>query len=455
MARHLSIKNFTHKQLLLIILAAALLLRLAVLFSFQPWEPQTQNEVVLRYDAVQYNSLAISLTEGSYQGNAFWAPGFPFFVSIVYLIFGIKPWAVLLLFCFIGLASVIMVERIGTRFFGEKTGLLAALLMALEPHQIMYSQMFYTETLFIPILLVAAYRFLLFLDDEKIKNLLFSAFFLGLAVYIRPAANYLFFAWAIVLMYHFGRKWQTGLQRVLVYGGVLLLVMSPWLIRNYALYGYVGHTTNGGFNVIYVFASSIYENQYGMTKDSSLSILEKRVKKSKRDLTNPFILDEVEKEVGMEIIKSHPTEYLINHFYGSTNIYFSLSTNLLAEILHIDDEILLQPKGSPHYNHIDEFLERKAPPLIFFGGLILIYLIVTYSFALRGMWLMYKYGNREILFFILATILYFTLIIGPLGGSVRFKLPVTPFYLIPAAIAILATLSRYKNRDDMTGGIKP
>ncbi len=446
-------KNFTHRQLLLIILAAALFFRLFVFFSFQPWEPKTQNEVVLRFDAVQYNSLAISLTEGHYEGNAFWAPGFPFFISIVYLIFGIKPWAVLFIFCFIGLASVVMVERIGTRFFGERAGLLAALLMALEPHQIMYSQMFYTETLFLPVLLLSTYWFLVFLNEEKIKSLLLSAFFLGLAVYIRPAGNYLFLAWVLILIYHYGKRWQAGLKMVLVYGGVLLLVMSPWLIRNYALYGYVGHTTNGGFNVVYVFASSIYENQYGMTKDSSLAILEKRVKKSKRDLTNPFILDEVEKEVGLEVIKEHPTEYLINHFYGSTNIYFSLSTNLLAEILHIDDEILLQPKGSPHYNHIGEFLERKATPLIFFGGLILFYLVVTYLFALRGMWLMYLEGNKEILFFILATVLYFTLIIGPLGGSVRFKLPVTPFYLIPAAIGILATRSRFQGKNRKSDSI--
>ncbi|MCA0389382.1 MAG: glycosyltransferase family 39 protein [Bacteroidetes bacterium] len=425
-----------------LILVLALSLRLGAFFSFQPWDPVTQNEVVLRFDAAQYHSLAVSLTEGDYRGNAFWAPGFPFFASLVYQIFGPKPWAVLLLNCFIGLISVFLLERMGTKFLGRRVGLLAALLMAIEPHQIMYSQMFYTENLFIPILLASAFSLLLYVEKVKISDLILSAFFLALCVYIRPAANYIVVVWAGFLLFHFGKKWKEGVRAAAVLLGVLLLVLSPWLIRNYMLYGYFGHTTNGGFNVAYIFASSIYENQYGMTKDSSLAILQDRVQKSGKDLSNPFILDQVETEVGWQVIKSHPKEYLINHFFGSTNIYFSLSTNLLAEILHIKDQLLVQPKGSPAYNHIDEFLERKATPLVVAGAFILLSMAMTYLFVLRGILVMYKDGQKEILFFLLLTILYFTLIIGPLGGSVRFKVPITPFYLIIAAVGMIKSFPR-------------
>jgi len=110
--------------------------------------------------------------------------------------------------------------------------------------------------------------------------------------------------------------------------------------------------------------------------------------------------------------------------------------------LHIKDQLLVQPKGSPAYNHIDEFLERKATPLVVAGAFILLSMTMTYLFVLRGILVMYKDGQKEILFFLLLTILYFTLIIGPLGGSVRFKVPITPFYLIIAAVGMIKSFPR-------------
>lgn len=429
-------KNITVKKGLYLILALALFLRVAAFISYESWEPKEKDARVLKYDAEQYDLLARSLLEGHYNGNAFWAPGYPVYVSAVYAVFGTHPWVVLLTHCLIGTLSVWLIFLIGRDIFSAKTGLIAALLMAVEPHQILYTQVFYTETLFIAVFLGSSYFILRFMRDEKLLYLIFSAILLAFAVYIRPAGNYLFVVWSIVLIYRFYKNWRQALKFVLTLNVLILLVMSPWFYRNYTLHGNFGHTTNGGYNILYVFAASIYENQYGIEKEVVLDSLWREVQRSGKDISNPFVLDQVEKEIGMKIIKDHPVEYMVNHFYGSTNIYLSLSTNLLAVVLQIPDEILIKPKGSMHFSHIDDFIEAKAPSLLLGGLLILLFLLFTYTLGIKGGINLYRDGRKvELLFFVLI-ILYFTLIIGPLGSSVRFKLPLTPFYLLMAAYAV-------------------
>ena len=79
------------------ILTFALLVRLALFI--RPTIP-------LRSDSLDYHGLAISLTKGQYfvegtQLDQFRTPGYPFFISVVYRIFGISPRMVVLFQIFV------------------------------------------------------------------------------------------------------------------------------------------------------------------------------------------------------------------------------------------------------------------------------------------------------------------------------------------------------------------
>lgn len=66
----------------------------------------------------------------------------------------------------------------------------------------------------------------------------------------------------------------------------------------------------------------------------------------------------------------------------------------------------------------------------------MIFLLFSYLFVTVGIWRLYKDGRGKELVLLLAMILYFTLITGTLGSSARFKLPISPFYLIISAYGL-------------------
>ena len=428
-----------------LILILSLGLRLGAFISFAPWDENIVSGKLLLTDGASYQNMALGMMEGYDNGETFWAPGFPAFLAAVYSIFGVKPWVVLFLNCFISTFSVVLLYQITKKLFTEKIALFSTLLLAIEPHQIVYTQTLFSENLFIPLLLLFFLFFLRYLTEHKQLLLAVAAVFLGLSMYFRPAANFLFIPVVISIFLYLKVTWSEKTKSVLLFLFFLLITLSPWLIRNYKLHDHFGLSTNGGYNLLYIFVGSIYNNQYQMHPDSTHKMLQDKVKDAgDSEINNPFILDKTEKRVAFELIQEEPLKFIQNYLSGCVNIYTSLSSYQISSILGLEGSYVLGKNfyGVSQLSQIDYFLKERKIGTLIASGSVLIFLIFSYLMVVAGIWRLYKDGKIMEMVMLLGVIIYFTLIVGTLGSSARFKLPITPFYLVLAAYGINRLISR-------------
>ncbi|MBP7542375.1 MAG: hypothetical protein KA747_02090, partial [Ignavibacteriaceae bacterium] len=92
--------------------------------------------------------------------------------------------------------------------------------------------------------------------------------------------------------------------------------------------------------------------------------------------------------------------------------------------------------GVSQLSQIDYFLKERKIGTLFASGSVMIFLIISYLLAVVGSWKLYLDGRIKELVMLLGMIIYFTLVVGTLGSSARFKLPITPFYLVLSAYGL-------------------
>jgi hypothetical protein len=276
-------------------------------------------------------------------------------------------------------------------------------------------------------------------------------------MYLRPAANYLFIP-AIISIFVFVKiPLKEKVKGSLIFLLGLLITLSPWLLRNYKLHDHFGLTTNGGFNLLYVFVGSIYNNQYQMHPDSTLKMLQDKVKqKAGGEIVNPFILDKTEKSVAVDLILHEPLKFIQNYSSGCINIYTSISSYHLSAVLGLSGNSLLGANfyGVSQFSQIKYFLQERDTAATIAGGSVILFLMFSYLLVIAGIWRIFKDGKIKEMVWILGMILYFTLIVGTLGSSARFKLPIAPFYLVLSAYGINFLYEKWKQRKQVSAEVK-
>lgn len=190
-----------------------------------------------------YKPAAESLSKGEgfglYEGapNIKAMPVFPIFVAIIYYFGGgIKEFAA---FQSLFLAGIgIFAYLIAKMYLSKKIALFAAINIMLWPYFILYTKLIYTEVIFVFFLLLAVYCLSRFMKEETYKYALLAGIFLGIATLTRAIVFllplWIFFSYLIVRKeiikeYFSWKKWGVLLV-------AFMIVLSPWLVRNYIHY---------------------------------------------------------------------------------------------------------------------------------------------------------------------------------------------------------------------------
>lgn len=234
------------RQLLMMILVAAVLLRIpvALLMGDQVTElPGIQ-------DQVSYDALARSLMDGrgySFTKNwypftppdtptAHWSFLYPLYLAGTYAIAGYHPLAARLLQGAVGGALLcLLVYRIGRRVVDENTGLLAAGLAAVYGYFIYYNVALMTETFSIVLILLILYLGIELKENPTPRRWVGLGLSLGLAALLRQTvllfAPFLLFWLFMELRARRTRWWHFAIPIVITF-----LLIAPWTLRNYLVY---------------------------------------------------------------------------------------------------------------------------------------------------------------------------------------------------------------------------
>lgn len=235
-----------NKQLLTLILAAAVLIRIPIALLMG------DQVTVLPgiHDQVSYDALARSLLDGrgySFTKNwypftpantptAHWSFIYPLYLAGIYAVTGYHPLAARLLQGIVGGTLIcLLVYLIGRRVVDEVTGLVGAALAAVYGYFIYYNVALMTETFFIVLVLFSLYLGLELKEKPVLARWALLGLALGVAGLLRQTVL-LFVPFLLLWLFWELKKsgvlwWYFAVPIVII---VLLIV--PWTIRNYVVY---------------------------------------------------------------------------------------------------------------------------------------------------------------------------------------------------------------------------
>ena len=190
---------------------------------------------------------------------------------------------------------------------------------------------------------------------------------------------------------------------------------------------------------MYVYAASIeYANREGGEMGEVWKTIGQRVDSlAGGPGANPFLVEKVQRDLGLEVIKSDPVTLIKNHFIGVFNIFFSVSSYRISRLLGIE-EVQLNGSyyGQTNVSKIEDFIKEKGAFSILLTVVFLILFIVEYSTAILGAIVLAKERRYILLLTFLFLLTYLLGLTGLFGFQARFKVPLMPYYLLFSAYGL-------------------
>ncbi|MDP3957979.1 MAG: glycosyltransferase family 39 protein, partial [bacterium] len=213
-----------------------------------------------------YYELSRSIMEGKGLGeNPLRTPLYPGFIAFLLFISGSYA-AVIGVQIILGALIPVLGRQVALRITGiPVVGLAVGLVLAFEPYFSLFSSIFYTETLFIFLFLVFITLFLSYLGRPQWRMLALCAFVLGVATLVKPTAQYLPVLLVPFLLWHLRHAFtvRKKLVHAALFAVIFLLVLSPWLYRNYRVFGVIGMTAQPAYNLYVYLVPSVLALERG------------------------------------------------------------------------------------------------------------------------------------------------------------------------------------------------
>ncbi len=167
-------------------------------------------------------------------------PGYPFFLSMVYRAFGVKP-AIALFFQIVLSGLVPIFLYLNAEFLlSRRVARIASFLSVFEPLSIVYATVLLPWTIGTLLLLVSTYFLIVSLKKKDTVAFFLSAVVVGAAAYVLPVMFYVPLVYAAV---YIAASWLPLRDRLKYALGIIVvagLTLSPWVIGNYTVSGYKG-----------------------------------------------------------------------------------------------------------------------------------------------------------------------------------------------------------------------
>jgi len=146
-------------------------------------------------------------------------------------IFGFHGWSLILPEALAGVASVALVFHLVRRSYGDVSGLIAAIAMAVSPVAIASNRSNIVDSLLVFTVLLGAWAVIRATETGQLRWLLLSMFFVGLGFNIKMLQAYLVVP-AFVAIYFLGARlrWSTKFWHLALAGVFLLVISFSWAI---------------------------------------------------------------------------------------------------------------------------------------------------------------------------------------------------------------------------------
>lgn len=423
------------------------LARIAVLAIYAPWDPAIASTSVMANDAGVYHRLALCILEQQdFCLNTNRTPGYPAFVAAVYALFGVQPWVVLALHVLVDATTIALTYALGLWLFSPIVASAASLLLAVDPTSLFTSSSLLTDSLFALLFLCSVALFLRGLDAARLRWALATGLALGLAAWVRPSAQYLPVLLVFAALCRAGWPWRRriafGCATVLAF----LLTISPWLVRNHQQFDAWGLATVKGETLLNWQAAFMLVWRDHKTVEAVRKELAQEARAAGWvEGGNPFANAAVQEQVALRHIRANPEAYASAMLRGMAFMYLNTGTDRIAGKLGIVDPTAprVNRRNDPSLSSMFErALRDKGPARLALGAALATINLLQYALALAGCWIAWRNPRwRWLALFFMLLVAYFTVTSG-VSAEARYKMPVTPLYLLLAGLAVQAAWQR-------------
>jgi len=267
-------------------------------------------------DFLYYHELAQQIANGGPWGNTYTTVGYSVMLGFFYKLFGANiaiAKSLNLIFSFIN--SLLVLRILSKMALSTRIRRIILILFVLFPMNIYYNSILATEMLFTTLLLLIIY---LYLSDIRYKYWIIGLL-AGIGTLIKPFFIAFFLVIFLTELVTY-KKLLRSLSKCLVVLGVTILVISPWLYRNYKYVGEFTYVSNNSGIVLYINNNS--QNKKGGWMPAG-DVENSVVNLPAYRLANPTQQNKMLSLAAKQWIKTHPQEFLVLGMKRLSLTYFS------------------------------------------------------------------------------------------------------------------------------------
>lgn len=444
------INIISNNNLIILVFFIGFFLRLTLFLLVQPWDDKILNEIILVGDAKGYHSLAQSILQSGVFNSTFRTPGYPFFITTIYYLFGTNPWIVIISQILIDSGTILLVYFFAKFIFDERSAIVASVLYAVDPIAILCSNKLLCESLFTFFFISSVYFLIVFLVNEMLISVSLCGIFLGIATLIKPIALYFPLVSFVIILAYKKLSWFSRFKAGLIFLLFFIIAISGWMYRNQDKYNVLSISSIQGYNLLFY---NVAKTEATRTKtnfeDIQRKLREKAISRGTNKNIDAFEREKIYKEMAFQYIKNNFLRYAIAHIKGSLNMLKGIGLGHYYKMLGIE------MSGARFSDFKSESLLKWFVNVIFNVPLHEIMLKISDYFHLFFYFnlMLFVFGSISLirkncgyfLFIISIVMLYFILITGPVGYS-RYRMPIIPLYVIIIGIGLIYLYNLIKGR---------
>ncbi|MFA6540173.1 MAG: glycosyltransferase family 39 protein [Bacteroidota bacterium] len=307
-------------------------------------------------DEIDYYSLALNIIHGKGFSlptgflTAYRPPAYPFFMAGILSVIP-SVGAIEIVQILLEIGSGVILYHIGKRVFSQTVGFAAMMMWNLFPTSIILSSQLMSESL-------VTFLLLLIVMIGMISNAIspWKAFLggciTGIVLLAKPQAVLLFTT--IGIYSFFKKRGALPIRPVVLMGIGMLLIITPWIIRNKLVFGEFLVTTNGGMN-FWIGNNDEANGSYFIPAFDTLSSITNEPEQNRRGYQS-----------GFSFIREHPVRW-VELAVRKTAFLFS-SQNYVSRIV--------RENSSPHSRYLEKV---RMIPIIDLALLNVPFLLMLYS----------------------------------------------------------------------------
>ena len=366
----------TSNKNIILILLLAILARIFSIYLYGDYEIDMEWGVMLS-NLEENKLLSVRSVDGVPVPNIFMPPLYPIFLYAIKLIFQdseVFLKATLIIQLILSIFSIFIIYKILQQLFSKKFSLLGTLIYSFFPLNIYAVSQISSITLQMFLINVFIFSFIKIFKNFDLKNITLFSTSSALLILLRGE----FFVFVILSLGYLFLNNFKNLWKITGIGLLIIMLISPYLYRNYKIFGVITITKSSGYNLLKGNHPSTVVEGIGMFGDVGLIVPAVKDKMDKLKLKGPIkehdlIKDKILMDQAIKFIKEDPARYLKLYFKKFVAFMF-IDTN----------------SNYPNYYSLPHIIPKVILSITSILGLILVF---SFKFNIANYFVLFYLSN--------------------------------------------------------------